>query len=239
MGSSNGLLVGVLAIGLMSLTGCGGTFHKKELYAAYGDDGRATYYRITLQGYGYNGEVDYRSGWFDAQAVEGLFGDVGTVATVQSDVAKQQRAALDATLDAYMTALKENKTDEIAARKKNYDAALQVITGVAPVGGDAVTTLDFSGKKLVLILSNNPDAIIAAINGRVQKNQLVDVIKAKLKTAADERQGQSDAEARMLQGQVKDLLSALGAIEPKLGTASADKLSQGLSSIVQQGDSIR
>lgn len=223
----------------LSATACGGSFTKKEVFAAYGDDGRAMYYRINLEGSGYNGEVDYRAGWFDAQAVENLFGDVGAAASIQTELAKKHRESLDKALAAYLKALEDNTKDEIADRKKNFESALEAITGVAPAGGDRVATLDYSGKKFVMILSTNPDQIIAAINGRVQKNGLVEAIGAKLRESESDKAGAREADGRILSQEVKGLITALASAETGVSTASPAELSAQLSAIVQQAEAVR
>lgn len=181
------LLVASVGLAVLGL-GCGASVHKSELYAAYGDDGTPTYYRITLDASGFNGAVEYRAGWYNAAAVDELFGDLASDSEMRSDMAKTQREAVAKTMKAYLDALVDHADDDgLLAKKKNaFEAALAALGGgAAPAGASPMTVLDYAQKKFVIVLSLRPDEVIAAIKGQVQKRQLLDAVKASLAARGD------------------------------------------------------
>lgn len=193
------LFVGVCAA-LPLAMGCSASVDKRELFAAYGDDGTPTYYRIKIHASGMNGAVEYRAGWYDATAVDDLFGDVGSDSRMRSDMAKMQRAAVSATMKAYLDALVQEPGNEalLVTRKKAFDNALGAMGGTGPMGASATALLDYSQKKFVIVLSLRPDEIIAAVKGYVQKQQLLDAVQSAL-------QARGDAETQVLRVRLEAL----------------------------------
>lgn len=147
-----------------------------------------------------NGAVEYRAGWYDATAVDDLFGDVGSDSRMRSDMAKMQRAAVSATMKAYLDALVQEPGNEalLVTRKKAFDNALGAMGGTGPMGASATALLDYSQKKFVIVLSLRPDEIIAAVKGYVQKQQLLDAVQSAL-------QARGDAETQVLRVRLEAL----------------------------------
>ena len=187
----------VVGLGLLSvllLGGCAteGRLLKLEHFADYAPCPsrqciRANYYRVRVLVFGENGRVDYRSGWYDANAVDDLFGNISSQHNERSLIAAEQRRAIQQTYARYVEALLADSPNQtvIDTRRQAYDAARGGISGVATLGG---SPLDHTNHKFVMILSNDPSDVIAAIQGKVEQNQLVDSVALLL---AQERLGET------------------------------------------------
>jgi hypothetical protein len=137
------------------------------------------YYRLSVDGYTRLSDAEYRSGWFDATAVDSLFGDVseanaGESAAAKAEIEALYREAYKTTTENWLNVAKDpNKTD--AEVQKEYNALRRI--KVAPYGiangfENAVEVeynptkgvmLNHSGEKMVFLLSANPDQIVGNI----------------------------------------------------------------------------
>ena len=168
------------------LSGCAteGRLLKEEHFADYAPCQskqcvRANYYRVRVVAYGQNGRVDYRSGWFDAKAVDDLFGEISSQHNARNLIAKEQRRAIRETYKEYVEALLSDTPNQgtIETRRQAFDAARDGVSGVTTLGG---SPLDHTNHKFVMILSNDPSDVIAAIKGKVEQNKLVDSVASLL-----------------------------------------------------------
>lgn len=197
---------------LAGLLACGGRFTKTEHFVAYGENGEANYYRITIEARGDFSEVDYRSGWYDAAAVDQLFGDLAAKQTLAAKAAQEKGdAALDA-LDKYLEELNAAELDQskIDARKRAYEEAVAAVTGVTPVGTDRLDVSYYAGKKLVLILSSDPSAIIDAIKSRLQGQRITDAIRKRLE---DDNRRKADTARKDLETTLDGIDGVVEALE--------------------------
>jgi hypothetical protein len=152
-------------------------FKKTEMFAEYGNNCSAQYYRVTTEIMGKNAQVDYRSGWYDAVAVDALFGNISAEQTIEAATAKRKKTAIQKTLDNYMKALEDGEdATAIAKKKADYESALQGIQGTTTLGDPPSSVLDHADDKFVIILSSDPDKVIELIKGKVQSNNLKDTI---------------------------------------------------------------
>lgn len=222
---------GIFLSALLTM-GCAANVTKHELYAAYGDDGKPTYYRINLEGEAYNGAVEYRAGWYDAIAVDELFGDVGSDSQMRSDMAKMQRAAVGATMKAYLDALVTSPENDaiLTIKKKAFENALTAMGGVSPHGASATAMLDHAQKKFIIVLSLRPDEVITAVKGQVQKRQLLDAVNAVLSS-------RNESENEVLRVRLGELDKSIMAADSKLvGTPSREDLLEVLSKVSAEAE---
>jgi hypothetical protein len=148
-----------------------------EHFAHYNGKGDATYYRVLISGLGKNGKVQYRSGWFDANAVDNLFGVVGDENRLKVITAERQRAAVERTFSRYMEALEnEDAAEKISARKQHYEEALRSISGNSSLGESPISALNRANQKFVIILASDPDAIIQNLRNRAKSSKISDSI---------------------------------------------------------------
>lgn len=208
---------GLLALILASIatTGCqtSGEIDQLEHFAQYGDRGAANYYRIIVDGYGHNGEVSYRSGWYDARAVDALFGNIGEKVNTKAATAKRQREAVKRTYDKYMDALEDDSQfANVATYKSKYEEAVNSITGVTDAGAGPLSALDHANEKFVMIFANDPDKIIEAIRSKMKAIDLEGTIKsvfeARAATEVAENEVKLSLLARRLEGLKRSLADA-------------------------------
>jgi hypothetical protein len=203
--------IGFLSLALLLLaSGCGGSFKKREIFAAYGENGEANYYRVTIAGYGTNSEVDYRAGWYDKRAIDSLFGDLAARQSLQAELATEHKKVLQETFTKYLEALRDDADPEkIERTRKNFQEAMDAVTGVAPADAERTAPLDYADKKFVMILSTNPDKIVAAIKGRIQQQKLVDALAIQLQSAEASKAADERSRSAILAGQVASLVGAI------------------------------
>lgn len=202
-----------LGAALLACACTSGGFTKREHFADYGGKGRANYYRVTVAGKGDNGKVDYRSGWYDARAVDDLFGNVGKTASDYATIAPRLREALRTTHAKYMEALEDPALSaDVPKRRANYLEVLNSVTGLTTADGNRASPLDHAGEKFVMVFSNDPEKVIEAIKGHIQKRDL----KGSLVKILSRDLEREDAEVRTRLGfLLKDLESARGVIGAK------------------------
>jgi len=223
-----------LAVSMLA-AGCSGGLKKHEIYAAYGDDGTPTYYRINLDATGYNGAVDYRAGWYDATAVDDLFGDIGSDSALRSELAKEHRQYAAKAMKAYLDVLIATPEDAAAIeiKKKAFEDALGTMKIVAPPGVPATSVIDYAHKKFIIVFSHRPDEVIAAVKGQVQKRQLLDAVSASLRA-------QNDAGTEVLRARLEALGQSVDAASKELeaGSPSGETLRKTLAKIQAESEVI-
>lgn len=219
--------VPVLALGCQLLTGCqtGGNLAQTEHFAQYDGKGNATYYRISVAGFGKNGKVKYRSGWFDARAVDDLFGVVvGSEPDLKSVTAERQREAVQRTFEKYMQALESNDTANIPAYKQRYEEALQGVAATGSAGESPVAALEHANEKFVILLANDPDQIIEALRNRVKSSKLAEsvglLMRGQAAQADQASQLRLEVLAARLEGIQKSLAAQRDAVPDDAGTAA-------------------
>lgn len=223
----------------LAAAGCThGVFTKSELFPEYGRNGEANYYRVTLDGSGFNGEIDYREGWYDAQAVDELFGAVGDDHLARQAIAKRRDEVIQKTYDAYADALEENRQGDIAVRRANYEAALSSASPGAPrTGGEAT---DRSDKKFVMILSCDPDRIIDAIKGKIRERKVADSVAALVTASRDQEDAGDVLRLQLLEGRIARVIEALRSAEASLGDeTAADAARARLNQLVLELEALR
>lgn len=209
------------------------SFDKSEIYAAYGADGEVVYYRITLRGYGSLGKVHYRSGWFSARAVDELFGDVTSQGDMRVSVLRQRQRAIEAATKAYADAVDAQKNDERDAAKARMDRieadfepllddpdeALEPdqIPTTAPADLTRAEAFDYSGKKFVMVLANDPDEILKMIGDSIQKDRLVDAVASFARGKAEQSAATNTAALEQATIAAEQLAGRLKAVRDGLG----------------------
>jgi len=140
--------LGAALLGL--LPSCGMTF--RERYHFIASDGEAAnYYRVTVSGWTAFTASQYAAGLYDAQAVDQLFGELaGATITISSDGSAAAGAppAGDAASGAAAPAAPKGES-------------------ITPVSGGLV-----DGRKLVLFLSANSDALVGEMSSFVSSREL-------------------------------------------------------------------
>lgn len=211
------------ALLLCCAAGCtNAKFAQKEMFAAYAPGGKATYYRVFADGYGWNGKVDYNSGWFPAKDVDKLFGRVSEQHDVEAATAVRQRRAIRDTFDNYMSALTDpTKTDaDIEAAKKRYQAAMAGISGLTSAGGDPKSALDHADEKFVMVFSSDPDKIIEAIKAKVQEGKFTRAVGTLLSQQQKAKSAETSLRLSRLEDNAKSLTAALEAANTGLTTTN-------------------
>jgi hypothetical protein len=241
LGRIRTLAVTVLALALGACSQ-GRTRIDQTYFLAVPSDTNINYFRVRVHALTYLGVADFRSGWFPAEAVDTLYGDVSNKgATEAFQLKKQLREKYDAAIlkatGGYLDAASDLKTPSavlqawlLAERRVRAVAGAETPLPVGAVEieynpGGGIATFH-SGEKLVLVLASNPDTVIDAISvisrdvqtGATVKN-LADVFRQQSANdvatteARNESRSKSDALIADRLGTVSDLLKA----DPKRG----------------------
>ena len=148
-------------------------------YLAVPSGDNTNYYRIRVSANTYLGKSEFRSGWFPADAVDALFGDVSEPGStdalkVRQDIKKAIDAKLLAATNAYLEvavdpdAPPEKLAKRLAAlravRTVESDATPQPPTGIEMEYDPRQSlVMRHAGEKLVFVLSSDPDEVIGII----------------------------------------------------------------------------
>lgn len=216
------------------------SFRKVEHFADYGGNGRANYYRVSIEGRGENGKVDYRSGWYDAKAVDELFGNVGQKHTIEAVTASRQGEAIEKTFDNYMKSLEggDGAPDVDVARGK-WRQSVNAVTGITSAGEGQVGAVDHADEKFVMILSNDPEKVIQAIKAHIQKADLGGSVSALLGADQAKKDATQHLRLSLLARQLQSCIEALQATETGLGTATPATRLQALGELASRLESVR
>lgn len=234
------VLLGGLTLACAALSGgCVSCFKKSETYVAYDDDGAAAYYRITLHGTGSVGDLEYRSGWYDARAVDSLFSDIEARRRMEQEAVKENAAAIKETLKLYLDALKDREStrEKIDRAKAAYERALETVSGLAPAGTTREDALFYADKKLVMTLSADPGPVLQAIKGRIQGTTLIESLRAKLKTQTESNARRGKLRVAPVMQQAEHLSQTLAAAEQSLDGSTNAKLRAALSKVLGEAES--
>lgn len=173
---------GLLAACFLVLTACSsGPMDIEETYYLKATNGQYdSYIRVQVEGRTRVSDARYQSGWYLAEAVDAVFGNVaedptGTTGAARDAMRDRLIEALKAAQDAYLTvALNENATDaQVMAALQRWkrvrfapgfaNPEIEDAILVEHNPGQSIETLR-AGKKLVFFLSANPDQIIQSIS---------------------------------------------------------------------------
>lgn len=254
--SAHRVLVFSLVCSLFLLTGCSlGRMTIDQVFylavpSADGDD--VNYYRITVNAHTLLAKSDYRSGWYPAEAVDSVFGDVSESGSIeqlktQEALKKSINDKVLATTQAYLDAAADPNTDPARLQKllmaqQNILAvplaeALQLENAIAmeynPKQG-LVTA--HAGEKLVFVLSADPDEVIANISNFAEHqrtglavSKLADVISQRVAGEVAELEANNSASKRtdvLVHQQIGAALSAVDAAreDPKKSAQLLEEL---------------
>jgi len=144
------------------------------------------YYRVTVTGLTRLGVAEFRQGWFDAAAVDALFGSVSEEAakakTVRNELRSQVDEALVKARKAYLEKVLDPKSTpenlekhlakiaqiRLTARDWAHSLKGSVVMEYNP---NSDTVIKHSGEKLVMVLSSNPDEIITKLAELSESNE--------------------------------------------------------------------
>jgi len=174
----NKISIGFIALTMLAGCTTKAVITKTERFAHYDSEGKPTYFQIVVFAEGRNGKVDYRSGWYDARAVDALFGDVSFKADLDAATAHRRKEAIQKTFDNYMKALEETPTEtaEIESAQNAYNKALESISGVVSAGESPTKAIDHASEKFVIIFANDPDEIIKTIREAGIAGEMSDLV---------------------------------------------------------------
>lgn len=177
-----------LAIGLQYiLMGCAGMDVQETYYVAVPSGDNTNYYRVRVSANAENGKASYNAAWFSAYSVDSLYSDVSTSgAAAQLNVEKDIRETLNSEIkkayQSYLTAAADpTKSNAEIEQWLKIIKRLRAVPGSAtslPLGAvemeynpleNLVTRR--AGKKLVMVLSSNPDDVINQIAGFSQSTE--------------------------------------------------------------------
>jgi hypothetical protein len=240
-GRSRTLAIAVLALVLGACSNAR-TRVDQTYFLAVPSETNINYFRVRVHALAHLGVTEFRSGWFPAEAVDSLYGDISNKSPTDAFLVKKQlREKYDAAIlkatGGYLDAASDLKTPSavlqawlLAERRVRSVAGVETPLPVGAVEieynpGGGIATFH-SGEKLVLVLASNPDTVIDAISGVSRDVQtgatvksLADLVRQQSANdvasteARNESSSKSDALIAARLGSVSDLLKA----DPKRG----------------------
>lgn len=200
-------LVAALALGGCSM----GRLEVDEVYYLKLTNGTdSAYTRVKVKGTTFLSDAKYRAGWFPAEAVDTVLGNVG------ADTTGKTRAARDEMRDQLITAMKQAQVNFLAVALKPdaSEAEMRVAlrswarTRLAPTGNDPAVEgaiiVEYnpaqgletfrSDEKLVFVLSANPDTVISSISRIANDNETKAAIQRFANVIVE--QAKADVEAK-------------------------------------------
>jgi hypothetical protein len=133
-----------------------------HVYQASDRQGHVAYYRVQIDGSATLAKTSYRSGFYDAAAVDALFGTTseGDTDSVDETLERHRRQAVDVLAKQYY--------DTLAAGKGGETASLQALeSAISPIPRD---------KKFVIIHSANASVVEAAIADFAEEKDTQDAV---------------------------------------------------------------
>jgi hypothetical protein len=174
-------LISAIAI-VLGLSACstGTTKIDQKYFLAVPSNTNVNYFRVRVRGESILSVTDFRSGWFPADAVDSLYGDVSQNGATEAFRVKEQlkakyNAAILKAQDGYLAAASDPKTDPavlqswiLAEHRVRATAGSEAPLPAGAVEveydpGRGITTAH-AGEKLVLVLSSDPTSVIEAIS---------------------------------------------------------------------------
>ncbi len=190
--------------------------HVNETYYLAVPSGENTnFYRISVDADTYLGKARYRSGWFPADAVDGLsgkdvIGDGAKALKTEQAIRDQLNSAITQTTNGYLDAASKPETsEEVIQGWLNAQRRVRAIAGDGVMLPDGAIEIEYdpaaslalrhAGQKLVFVLSNDPDKVIERIQTIAAHNdtgatilRLADVIHQRAKNDVDEAKAKND-----------------------------------------------
>jgi hypothetical protein len=213
----------ILVLGLCVSCSTGSMEVKEMHYYAVPGDYNTNYFRLRVNAETQLGDAEYRSGFFPANAVDSLFGDVSSEGGAQAletrrTLEKQIQDSLVAVNNQYQEKARDPETSLIEIDKL-LEARRRVLT--YPVGNakdlrDAIE-IDYnpskglairrSDEKQVFVLSSNPDEVVGKISNFAESDKTVYSINQFAKVIA--QRSRNDIAARQATEEVNQKLDQL------------------------------
>jgi len=177
----NKTAIAVITMGF--LAGCGVNIKETHLFQARDRDGMINYYKIDLLARATNGKVDFKSGLYDAEALNALLGEVNDSDSMDFDkeLQKLRREALKARAKSYFDA-----AANAAEMKKERDAL-----------GRVLEPFDTRPKKFAIINSSVASVVEEGIANFMEVSKSEDLLYAAF--AASKREGYIEAKVEQKQ----------------------------------------
>lgn len=231
------LISGILLFGV----GCSaGPMKISEKYYLEASDGyHKNYYRIRIDGDTKLGVAEFRQGWYAAEGVDALFGDVSAEnaarsLTVRDQIKQKLDDAIVSTHGKYLKiAQKLNpKPEELIGafeamrrvRSMPVDERVMKDSDIMEYNPAESLVTPHRGQKLVMMLSSNPDQIISKISALAEEagtlqlvTKVTDVIGAKEAAGAakaEETASLADATAEKIGGVFDSVITKLSDKSP-------------------------
>ena len=175
----------IILIVVLILSGCSnGKMKTSETYylRVPGSDNPA-YMKVVIQSKSELGKVELRQGWYPAEAVDALFGDISTDGSI--DAHKTKELIRKSYNEALITAITNylNKAKDTTVRFEELNKYLKAISRVRLIARDDITEFENkgvpvdvieynpaaeiiqrrSGQKLVFVFSADPNSVISKI----------------------------------------------------------------------------
>lgn len=191
-GKSTLVLLLILAF-FLSACGSGVMKVRETHYFAVSNGTNTNYYRLLVKATTRVGEAEYRSGWFPARSVDGLFGEVtaesgADALDVRTKLERQINNAILTTHKAWLEEAAKAKPDTfqlgglMQARRRilaypqhtgdPFPNAFEIEYN--PAQGVAIRYAD---EKLIFVLSSNPDEVIGKIASFTENEKTILTIK--------------------------------------------------------------
>lgn len=217
-------------------------------YFAVPNGESTNYYRLRVFADTRLGVSEYRSGWFPAESVDRLFGNVtgddsASGVAAREELKKAVNAAVLATGQQWLTAAQNPATD-VATLQRLLVARRRILAypnGEGPPFPGATEIsynpalgvfVHHADEKLLFVLSSNPDAVVEQIANFSEEDKTVLAVHSLRDVAGQEMRNQLAAQAatlavrnradQLLAGQIGDALSAV--VDKKNPHRAADAL---------------
>lgn len=224
----------------LAVTSCapGARFRQEELFAEYGEDGSVQYYRLILEGESLPGRSGYRSGWYDADAVDAQFGAPGGAPDLSRIGASGRAEAIASTLEQYLGLLADpdsHPADLLPARER-YEEALTRARGLVSLGEPPESALDHTDEKFVMVIAPEPERVLEALERGSQSERLKETVDQLFGQRAERESAGSDAELELLQLRLEllaDLLERYGDELSEVSTVDLESSLQRLTAALE------
>ena len=161
------VLVGALALGCVS--GCGFTrVSETHMLQARSSTGEVSYYRVRIEASSDMAKTEYRSGLYDAYALDSLFGNADDSADgLEAILARKRVEAVSKAFSDYYAALGQPINEQqMADFERRIARSLESPFGVADRGSGGR-----QHRKFAVIYSSNASAVEEAIAGLVEEKE--------------------------------------------------------------------
>ena len=228
----------VFVLACLALAGCsGGPTRSEEIfYVAVPSGDNVNFYRMKVEAGTQLGVTKYQSGWFPADTVDRLFGDVsesGSAAALKTeqDIRQALDSAIKDTAVGYLEAAKDpDSSSETIMRWLQAQRRVRAIAGDGvPLPEGAVEieydpgaglALRHAGQKLVFVLSSNPDQVMQNLRNFAGSKEtsasvlrLADVVRAQAENRVVEAEAEAAAALRLDALVVRQIDAALANVE--------------------------